>query len=216
MLEILTLDQGGFCSIPAVRQISAGYRNHLHYLLLRTPGNQIEQMMDGRHPSSLPFILDDWSTLCNRIRQPAVGKNISSTKCFYARIAIQNLRFFRQSNEIQRRGEAMANGTFQKTVICGHIGADPVLRTTPDGTAVLNLSVATTHAWTNKETGKRETRTEWHRCIAFRNIADMLSLLVTLADDFIIACEFRKGVLVTLANGFGMCAQVEICNVSKW
>ncbi len=69
----------------------------------------------------------------------------------------------------------MANGTFQKTVICGHIGSDPVLRTTPDGTAVLNLSVATTHAWTNKETGKRETRTEWHRCIAFRNIADVLT-----------------------------------------
>ena len=30
----------------------------------------------------------------------------------------------------------MAHGTFQKTVICGHIGSDPVLRTTPDGTAM--------------------------------------------------------------------------------
>jgi len=69
----------------------------------------------------------------------------------------------------------MANGTFQKTMICGYIGSDPVLRTTPDGTAVLNLSVATTHAWTNKESGERDTRTEWHRCFAFRNLADVLS-----------------------------------------
>lgn len=68
----------------------------------------------------------------------------------------------------------MANGTFQKILICGHIGNDPVLRTTTDGTTVLQLSVATNHAWTNRENGERETRTEWHRCVAFRAIADAL------------------------------------------
>ena len=69
----------------------------------------------------------------------------------------------------------MSNGTFQKTMLCGYIGSDPVLRTTQDGTTVLNLSVATSRSWKNKETGVWETSTEWHNCVAFRNLADVLA-----------------------------------------
>ena len=68
----------------------------------------------------------------------------------------------------------MSNGTFQKTMLCGYIGSDPVLRTTQDGTTVLNLSVATSRSWKNKETGEWDTSTEWHNCVAFRNLADVL------------------------------------------
>lgn len=61
----------------------------------------------------------------------------------------------------------MAQG-INKVIIVGNLGQDPESRTFPDGGAVTNISVATSESWTDKQTGQKQERTEWHR-IVFKN-----------------------------------------------
>ncbi|UCG05824.1 MAG: single-stranded DNA-binding protein [Desulfobacterales bacterium] len=65
----------------------------------------------------------------------------------------------------------MANG-LNKAILIGHLGRDPEVRYTPSGVAVANFSMATSETWTNKE-GERETRTEWHRIVAFGRLGEI-------------------------------------------
>ena len=48
--------------------------------------------------------------------------------------------------------------------IIGHLGRDPEVRYTPEGTAVANLAVATNETWKDKD-GEKQERTEWHRVV---------------------------------------------------
>lgn len=66
----------------------------------------------------------------------------------------------------------MSNGTKSITIIVGNLGADPVLRFLPGGDAVLNISVATTETWNDKNSGQAVSETEWHRCVLFRHQAE--------------------------------------------
>ena len=59
-----------------------------------------------------------------------------------------------------------------KVILVGNLGADPEVRYSNTGTAVANFRIATSENWTNKEGGK-ETRTEWHRIIAFGKLAEI-------------------------------------------
>ena len=53
-------------------------------------------------------------------------------------------------------------GSVNKVTLVGNLGADPELRSTQSGQQVANLRIATSDSWTNKQTGNREERTEWH------------------------------------------------------
>ena len=55
-----------------------------------------------------------------------------------------------------------------KVIIVGRLGQDPETRSFPDGGAVTNISIATSEAWKDKQTGQQQERTEWHR-VVFRN-----------------------------------------------
>lgn len=57
----------------------------------------------------------------------------------------------------------MSNGTFQQVILIGNACADPEVRFTPSGTAVCNITVATSKSWNNKQTGAKEEKTEFHR-----------------------------------------------------
>lgn len=57
-----------------------------------------------------------------------------------------------------------------KVILIGRLGADPEIRYTPSGAEVANFRIATTEIWTNKN-GEKEERTEWHRIVAWRNLA---------------------------------------------
>jgi single-strand DNA-binding protein len=59
-----------------------------------------------------------------------------------------------------------------KVILVGNLGADPQIRYTPQGTAVANFSLATTERFTNKN-GERESRTEWHRIVAWGRLAEI-------------------------------------------
>jgi single-strand DNA-binding protein len=59
-----------------------------------------------------------------------------------------------------------------KVILVGNLGADPQLRYTPSGTAVANFNLATSERFTNKN-GEKETRTEWHRVVAWARLAEI-------------------------------------------
>ena len=60
-----------------------------------------------------------------------------------------------------------------KVIIVGHLGNDPEMRRMPNGEAVANISVATSEAWTDKNTGERREVTEWHRIVFYRKLAEI-------------------------------------------
>lgn len=59
-----------------------------------------------------------------------------------------------------------------KVILVGHLGRDPETRYLPSGTAVCNISIATSEVWKDKESGEKKERTEWTRCSMFGNTAD--------------------------------------------
>lgn len=66
----------------------------------------------------------------------------------------------------------MARG-INKVILIGNLGQDPEVRFTPSGTAVANLSLATSDTWMDKQTGQRQERTEWHRIVLFNKTAEI-------------------------------------------
>ena len=59
-----------------------------------------------------------------------------------------------------------------KVILIGNLGRDPEVRYTPSGTAVANFSLATTENWTNRD-GQKESRTEWHRIVAWGRLGEI-------------------------------------------
>jgi len=66
----------------------------------------------------------------------------------------------------------MARGV-NKVILIGNLGADPEVRHTPSGVPVVDLSLATSESWTDKNTGDRVERTEWHRLVLWRRLAEI-------------------------------------------
>jgi len=60
-----------------------------------------------------------------------------------------------------------------KVILVGNLGRKPEIRYTANGTPVANFSVATTERFGTDETGQRKERTEWHRCVAWRKLAEI-------------------------------------------
>ena len=59
------------------------------------------------------------------------------------------------------------SGSVNKVILVGSLGADPEVRHTQDGKAIVNLRVATSENWRDKATGERREKTEWHRVVIF-------------------------------------------------
>ena len=66
----------------------------------------------------------------------------------------------------------MARGV-NKVILIGHLGKDPQQRAMPSGKAVVNLSVATTEQWRDKQTGENKEATEWHNVVMFDRLAEI-------------------------------------------
>lgn len=58
-------------------------------------------------------------------------------------------------------------GSVNKVILVGNLGADPDVRRLQSGDAVVNLSVATSETWRDKQSGERREKTEWHRVVIF-------------------------------------------------
>ncbi len=66
----------------------------------------------------------------------------------------------------------MARG-INKVILIGNLGNDPEVRYMPNGGAVANISVATTEQWKDRQTGEQQERTEWHRVVLYRGLAEI-------------------------------------------
>ena len=60
-------------------------------------------------------------------------------------------------------------GSVNKVILVGNLGKDPEVRTTQDGTKIVNLTLATSETWNDRQTGERKERTEWHRVVIFND-----------------------------------------------
>jgi len=66
----------------------------------------------------------------------------------------------------------MARGV-NKVILVGTCGQDPEVRYLPNGNAVTNLSLATSEQWTDKQSGQKVEKTEWHRVSMFGKVAEI-------------------------------------------
>lgn len=60
-----------------------------------------------------------------------------------------------------------------KVILIGNLGKDPEVRYLPDGAAVVNMSVATTSKWKDKNSGEKKEETEWHRITIYGRLAEV-------------------------------------------
>ncbi len=66
----------------------------------------------------------------------------------------------------------MARG-INKVILIGNLGQDPEVKFMPNGNAVTNVTVATSESWKDKNTGEQVDKTEWHRVVFFRRLAEI-------------------------------------------
>ena len=67
----------------------------------------------------------------------------------------------------------MASRGVNKVILIGNLGQDPEVRYMPNGGAVCNITVATSETWKDKNTGESQEKTEWHRVVMFRRLAEI-------------------------------------------
>ncbi len=70
-------------------------------------------------------------------------------------------------------------GSVNKVILVGNLGRDPEVRSTQQGGELVNLSIATSETWRDRNTGERRERTEWHRVVIFNEN------LVRVAKDYL-------------------------------
>ena len=67
-------------------------------------------------------------------------------------------------------------GSVNKVMLLGNLGQDPVVRTSQDGNKIVQLSIATSDRWKDRNSGEQREKTEWHRVVIFNenlsNIAE--------------------------------------------
>lgn len=67
----------------------------------------------------------------------------------------------------------MASRGINKAILIGHLGQDPEVRYMPNGNAVVNMTLATSENWKDKNTGESKEKTEWHRVVLFGKLAEI-------------------------------------------
>jgi single-strand DNA-binding protein len=68
-------------------------------------------------------------------------------------------------------GDRMAS--INKVILIGNLGRDPEVRYAPSGSAICNVTIATSRQWKDKTSGERQEETEWHRVVFFDRLAEI-------------------------------------------
>jgi single-strand DNA-binding protein len=63
--------------------------------------------------------------------------------------------------------------SINKVILIGNLGRDPEVRYAPSGSAICNVSIATTRNWKNRDSGERQEETEWHRVVFYDKLAEI-------------------------------------------
>ena len=67
----------------------------------------------------------------------------------------------------------MAGRGVNKVILIGNLGKDPEVRYMPSGSAVTNVTIATSETWKDKQSGDKQERTEWHNVVFFNRLAEI-------------------------------------------
>ena len=67
----------------------------------------------------------------------------------------------------------MASRGVNKVILIGNLGNDPEVKQIQSGSTVTTLSIATSESWTDKQSGQKQERTEWHRVVFFNRLAEI-------------------------------------------
>lgn len=67
----------------------------------------------------------------------------------------------------------MASRGVNKVILIGNLGRDPEVRYTASGSAVANVTLATSESWRDRQTGEQQEKTEWHRVVFFNRLGEI-------------------------------------------
>lgn len=72
--------------------------------------------------------------------------------------------------------------SLNKVMLIGNVGNDPEIRATSSGARVAKVSLATNRTWTDRNSGQKNEKTEWHRLTFFGRLVDIVEQWVTKGD----------------------------------
>lgn len=75
--------------------------------------------------------------------------------------------------------------------LIGNLGADPETRYTGSGTAVTSIRIATSERWTDKQTGEKQERTEWHTITFWNRLAEIAGEYLTKGSKVFVSGSLR-------------------------
>jgi len=83
-------------------------------------------------------------------------------------------------------------GSMNRAMLIGNVGQDPDIRATQSGAKIAAFSLATNESWTDKRSGERVERTEWHRIVVFSEpLADLVEKFVGKGDKLYVEGTLR-------------------------
>src|SRR5882724_1255931 len=91
---------------------------------------------------------------------------------------------------MEAEGKDMARGV-NKVILVGNLGADPETRSTPSGTTVTNIRIATSESWKDKASGASQERTEWHRIALFGRLGEIAAEYLRKGSQVFIEGKLR-------------------------
>ena len=68
---------------------------------------------------------------------------------------------------------------FNKVILIGRLAVDPEMRSTPNGQSVCTFRMATSRVWTDKSSGQKQEKTEYHSIVLWRRLAEIASQFLT-------------------------------------
>ena len=78
-----------------------------------------------------------------------------------------------------------------RVTLIGNLGQDPDIRTTQSGSKIAVFSLATNENWTDRRSGERVERTEWHRIVVFENLSEIVEKYVRKGDKLCVEGALR-------------------------
>jgi single-strand DNA-binding protein len=85
----------------------------------------------------------------------------------------------------------MARG-INKVILVGNLGKDPEVRYMANGQAVANVTIATSESWKDKNTGEQQEKTEWHRVVFFRRLAEIAGEYLKKGSKIYVEGDYRQ------------------------
>lgn len=83
-------------------------------------------------------------------------------------------------------------GSVNKVILVGNLGRDPEIRNTQSGSKIVNMTIATSDTWNDRQSGERKERTEWHRVVIFNeHLAGVAERFVKKGSKVYVEGELR-------------------------